>query len=75
MYQVQSEMDSFVHKFQNLCRAGKDATLSFSSTAGKVEAKLSVDLGMLPAFQRYPLNICLGLAKRLNKNISSHRYS
>ena len=54
MYSVQSKMDSFIQTFKNLCRAGKDATLSFSSTAGKVEAKLSVDLGMLPALQRHP---------------------
>ena len=48
MHQAQSEIDSFTQKFQNLCHAGKDATLSFSSNAGKVKATLSVDLGRLP---------------------------
>ena len=54
MHQAQSEIDSFTQKFQNLCRAGKDATLSFSSNAGKVKASLSVDLGKLPPPAHYP---------------------
>ena len=54
MHKPQSEIDSFTQKFQNLCRAGKDATLSFSSNSGKVKATLSVDLGRLPQPPRYP---------------------
>ena len=66
MYQAQSEIDSFTQKFQNLCRAGKDATLSFSSNAGKVKATLSVDLGRLPPPPHYPPNYQLGA--KLAKN-------
>ena len=60
MHQAQSEITSFTQKFQNLCRAGKDATLSFSSNAGKVKATLSVDPGKLQPQPRYPPHHQLG---------------
>ena len=39
------EMASFVIKFQHLCRAGKDASLSLTSKTGKVSVNLTVELG------------------------------
>eukprot|EP00092_Neocalanus_flemingeri_P032320 GFUD01035138.1.p1 GENE.GFUD01035138.1~~GFUD01035138.1.p1 ORF type:complete len:247 (+),score=65.91 GFUD01035138.1:62-802(+) len=43
----QSEIDSFVIKFQHLCCAGRNANLSFTSKAGKASVNLSVELGSL----------------------------
>jgi hypothetical protein len=42
------EIDSFVLKFNNLWQAGRNATLSFKSNAGKAEAHLCVELGDAP---------------------------
>ena len=50
----QSETDSFVSKFSNLCRAGRNANLTFTSTAGKASVNLSVELGRLPDVGELP---------------------
>ena len=42
------EIDSFVRKFKVLCQAGRSASLTLSSDAGKASLNLSVDLGVLP---------------------------
>ena len=42
------EIDSFVRKFNVLCQAGRSASLTLSSDAGKASLNLSVDLGVLP---------------------------
>ena len=42
-----SEMDSFVTKFKTLCQAGRNASLTLSSNAGKAVMNLRVDLGVL----------------------------
>ena len=56
MHQVQSEIDSFTSKFQNLRHAGKDAELSFPSNAGQVKVTLKGNLGRLPPPPRYTHN-------------------
>jgi hypothetical protein len=43
------EISSFTLEFQNLCRAGKNANLSFTSSNGKVIVNLNVQLGSLPS--------------------------
>ena len=43
----QYEIDSFISKFQNLCHAGRNANLTFTSKAGKAIVNLSVELGSL----------------------------
>ena len=45
-----------IFKFQNQCRAGKDANLSFTSTNGKTIVNLSVKLECLPPSSRQPPN-------------------
>jgi hypothetical protein len=42
------EIDCFVSKFKVLCQAGRSASLTLSSNAGKASLNLSVDLGVLP---------------------------
>ena len=42
------EIESFVRKFKVLCQAGRSATLTISSDAGKASLNLCVDLGVLP---------------------------
>ena len=42
-----SEIDSFVRKFKTLCQAGRNASLSLSSNAGKAVINLLLDLGVL----------------------------
>ena len=42
-----NEIDSFVRKFKVLCQAGRSATLTLSSDAGKASLNLQVDLGSL----------------------------
>ena len=49
----QSEIDSFVSKFRNLCRAGRNANLTFTSKAGKASVNLSVELGRLPDVEEH----------------------
>ena len=49
-----SEIDSFVSKFRNLCRAGRNANLTFTSKAGKASVNLSVELGRLPDVGELP---------------------
>ena len=41
------EIDSFVRKFKILCEAGRSASLTVSSNAGKAVINLRVDLGVL----------------------------
>ena len=41
------EIDSFVKKFKTLCQAGRNASLTLSSNAGKAVVNLRVDLGVL----------------------------
>ena len=44
------DLDSFYFKFKNLLFAGKDATLTLKSEAGRLQVSLSADLGhVLPA--------------------------
>ena len=40
------EIDSFVKKFKILCQAGRNASLTLSSNAGKAVVNLRVDLGV-----------------------------
>ena len=42
-----SEIDSFVRKFKTLCQAGRNASLTLSSNAGKAVMNLRLDLGVL----------------------------
>ena len=42
------EISSFIFKFQNLCRAGKDAKLSLTSKNGKTIVNLNLHIGSLP---------------------------
>ena len=42
-----SEIDSFVRKFKTICQAGRNASLSLSSNAGKAVIHLHLDLGVL----------------------------
>ena len=48
------EMSSFLFKFQNICRAGKDANLLFTSKNGKTIVNLSVELECLSHPSRQP---------------------
>ena len=41
-------ISSFIFKFQNLCRAGKDAKLSFTSKNGKTNVNLNLQIGSFP---------------------------
>ena len=43
------EVDSFVKKFKILAQAGRNASLTLSSNAGKAVLNLRVDLGVLEA--------------------------
>ena len=42
-----SEIDSFVGKFKTLCQAGRNASLTLSSNAGKAVMNLCLDFGVL----------------------------
>ena len=42
------EIESFVLKFKNQWQAGRNATSSFKSNAGKAEANVCVELGDAP---------------------------
>ena len=45
---VQIELGSFVLKFKNLWRSGRNATLSAKYNAGKAKVHLNVELGNAP---------------------------
>ena len=52
------EISSFIFKFQNLCRAGKDAKLSFSSNKGRTTVNLNLELGSPPPLPgQHPLHV------------------
>ena len=48
------EVDSFVKKFKILCQAGRNASLTLSSNAGKAVLNLRVDLGVLQEQDPHP---------------------
>ena len=48
------EVDSFVRKFKILCQAGRNASLTLSSNAGKAVLNLRVDLGVLEQQHPHP---------------------
>ena len=48
------QMDSFVKKFKILCQAGRNASLTLSSNAGKAVLNLRVDLGVLEEQDPHP---------------------
>ena len=48
------EIDSFVRKFKILCEAGRSASLTVSSNAGKAVMNLRVDLGVLGQQDHHP---------------------
>ena len=50
-----SEIDSFVRKFKTLFQAGRNASLSLSSNAGKAVMNLRLDLGVFDSLPRPPL--------------------
>ena len=43
------ELDSFVFKFKNLCKSGRNANLNIKYDSGKTEVHLSVELNDTPA--------------------------
>ena len=47
------DLVSFILKFQDICSTGKNATLSFSSSSGKVFANLSVEIGSVKQPPRF----------------------
>ena len=49
------DLASFVLKFQDICRIGKNATLTFSSLTGKVYANLSVEIGNVKEAPKFPI--------------------
>ena len=50
------ELASFVLKFQDLCSSGKNATLSLSSSSGRVYANLSIEIGYVKSPQKLPVS-------------------
>ena len=48
------EIDSFVRKFKTLCEAGRCASLTVSSNAGKAVMNLRVDIGVLGQQDHHP---------------------
>ena len=49
------ELASFVLKFQDICKTGKNATLSFSTLSRKVFANLSVEIGSVKSHPQAPV--------------------
>ena len=64
MARANIELDSFYVKFKTLLHAGKDATLSMKSDAGKAIVTLSLDLGQFSLPDQYPPRPRDGPARR-----------